>query len=77
MSEVLTRSRMTKALTEEMTVHGVEGTDSAWVESESGSTYWVSLEDKKCSCPDHKYRGTSCKHLLKVAAENGVILGGE
>lgn len=77
MSEVLTRDRMTRALTEEMTIRPVEGGDGAWVEGENGSSYWASLATRSCSCPDHKFRGTSCKHLLKVAAEEGIILGGE
>lgn len=41
------------------------------VESESGNTYLLDMETQppRCSCPDHRYRGVSCKHLLKALQE--------
>ena len=28
------------------------------------SVYTVDLERRTCNCPDHRYRGGLCKHLL-------------
>ena len=39
------------------------------VESASGNTYLIDVEHRECSCPDHIYRGVSCKHLLKAVQE--------
>ena len=36
-------------------------------QSEQGKTYTVDLQEKSCTCPDHIYRGTTCKHLARVA----------
>jgi hypothetical protein len=44
--------------------------DAAYeVESESGATYVVDLVDRSCSCPDHRIRGETCKHMRRVAIE--------
>lgn len=39
------------------------------VESASGNEYRVDLATGDCTCPDHDYRGTRCKHLRRVAVE--------
>ena len=33
-------------------------------QSEPGASYMVNLDEKTCTCPDHAYRKTICKHLL-------------
>lgn len=45
------------------------GTALYEVGAESGNTYIVDLDDDRCSCPDHAFRGVSCKHLRRVAIE--------
>jgi len=60
--------RAARAWTERMAVRPLE--DAAYaVESESGATYVVDLADRSCSCPDHRIRGETCKHLRRVAIE--------
>ncbi len=39
------------------------------VESQSGNTYSVDLPGRRCTCPDHNFRGVRCKHLRRVAIE--------
>lgn len=40
------------------------------VESESGATYLLDLDQMTCSCPDFRYRGPiSCKHLCAALQE--------
>jgi hypothetical protein len=39
------------------------------VRTEDGSTYLVDLSSRRCSCPDHTFRGVRCKHLRRVAIE--------
>lgn len=36
-------------------------------QSEQGKTYTVDLQEKSCTCPDHIFRGTTCKHIARVA----------
>lgn len=47
----------------------------ATVKSQSGDdAYTVDLSgNPSCTCPDHTYRGTTCKHLAKAAEQLGVI----
>lgn len=46
----------------------------AKVESESSDqTYLVDVEQMACSCPDHVFRGTTCKHLYKAADDHDII----
>ena len=60
--------RAARAWTERMAVSPLE--DAAYeVESESGATYVVDLVDRSCSCPDHRIRGETCKHMRRVAIE--------
>ncbi|ELZ19217.1 zinc finger SWIM domain-containing protein [Natrinema limicola JCM 13563] len=39
------------------------------VESASDHTYLVDLEAGRCTCPDHVFRKTRCKHIRRVALE--------
>lgn len=34
--------------------------------SGSGNTYTVNSEDETCTCPDHRYRGSRCRHIEAV-----------
>jgi hypothetical protein len=43
--------------------------DQYVVESESGGTYVVDPVAGTCTCPDHRIRGETCKHLRRVAIE--------
>ena len=45
------------------------------VESESGNTYLLDVENRPptCTCPDYRYRGVSCKHLLKAVQEDAYV----
>ncbi len=36
-------------------------------QSDQDKTYTVDLQEKSCTCPDHVFRGTTCKHLARVA----------
>ncbi|NIB98131.1 SWIM zinc finger family protein [Halobacterium sp. R2-5] len=60
--------RSRRARHEEMVVRA-RGDGTYEVESPSGSVYDVDLDDGECSCPDHQYRHTRCKHLRRVAIE--------
>ncbi len=37
--------------------------DTFRVPGSNGERYTVRLEDGYCSCPDHRHRGGTCKHL--------------
>lgn len=39
------------------------------VETDHGTSYLVDLRSRRCSCPDHTFRGVRCKHLRRVAIE--------
>lgn len=39
------------------------------VDSQSGATYTVDPVAGTCTCPDHRMRGETCKHLRRVAIE--------
>jgi len=39
------------------------------VDSESDHVYLVDVESGRCTCPDHVFRHTRCKHLRRVAIE--------
>ena len=58
------------ALTEYMTVLA-EGGDVYSVTTESGREYVVDAREGRCTCPDHEYRDTRCKHLRRVAFATG------
>ena len=77
MSEAELRDRLTRAT--DIPDSDVEqlGPLTVEVESQSGNgTYRVDFTDPdnpSCECPDHVYRGTTCKHLAKAADTLGVI----
>ncbi len=60
--------RTRRARTEPMAVIGL-GDGYYEVTAASGNTYLVDLEDGRCSCPDHGFRGVRCKHLRRVDLE--------
>ncbi|MFB6151582.1 MAG: SWIM zinc finger family protein [Haloarculaceae archaeon] len=60
--------RAARAWTERMAVRSLRGARYA-VDSESGATYVVDLNAHSCTCPDHRIRGETCKHLRRVAIE--------
>jgi hypothetical protein len=39
------------------------------VDSQSGATYVVDLDAQTCTCPDHRLREETCKHMRRVAIE--------
>ena len=65
-SDLDIRSR--RARTERMAVTPLGG-GIYEVESQSGHVYSVDLLGSRCTCPDHNFRGTRCKHLRRVAIE--------
>lgn len=71
MSEALSvteRPRWQRAQHED--IHLVRVTDDVYrVESESGNTYVLDVLQRMCSCPDHVYRGVSCKHQIAALLE--------
>ena len=60
--------RAARAWTERMAVRPLGGAAYA-VDSTSGATYVVDLDEHACSCPDHRIRGETCKHMRRVAIE--------
>jgi len=62
--------RTERALTECMTVLALGG-DVYSVTTQSGSEYWVDLQEERCTCPDHKHRNIQCKHLRRVVFATG------
>ena len=58
--------RTRRALTERMTVRPLGG---GTYDVAAGEEYTVDLPGGRCTCPDHRYRGTWCKHLRRVAHE--------
>ncbi|MFC7158012.1 SWIM zinc finger family protein [Halomarina halobia] len=41
------------------------------VYGEGGDEYTVDARTGACTCPDHEYRGVTCKHARRVAFETG------
>ena len=62
--------RTERALTESMTVLSL-GDEVYSVTTESGSEYRVDGCADRCTCPDHKHRGATCKHIRRVAFATG------
>jgi len=56
-----------RAWTEEMAIRPLG--DEYVVDSQSGMTYIVDLQEGSCTCPDQTIRGLTCKHLRRVAIE--------
>lgn len=61
-------SRAARAWTEKMAVDPVEEGEYLVV-VQDGTTYEVDLTASRCTCPDHTYRSTRCKHIRRVALE--------
>lgn len=78
--EISTIEREQKAIT---LIDGVSILNShlALVQSQSKSlnkSYEVDYISKTCECPDHKYRGVQCKHILAVVqAAQSTIQGND
>lgn len=51
------------------------GQQKAEVQSQSDpdETYTVDIAEQSCTCPDHVYRGTTCKHMARCADLLGVF----
>ena len=62
--------RTERALTESMSVLP-EGGEIYTVVGENGGTYQVDGREGRCTCPDHKHRGATCKHQRRVAFATG------
>ncbi len=60
--------RSRRARTEPMSVLAL-GDGLYEVETASDTTYLVDLQAGRCTCPDHIFRGTRCKHVRRVAIE--------
>jgi hypothetical protein len=60
--------RAARAWTERMAVRPRDDGTYA-VESESNTTYAVDLDAHTCTCPDHRIRAETCKHMRRVAIE--------
>lgn len=61
--------RTRRSRTEPMAVRPLGGGTYA---VDAGGEYTVDLPGGRCTCPDHRYRGTWCKHLRRVAREVAV-----
>lgn len=59
-------ARARRAREERMVVTAVGG-GIYEVATPSGNVYQVDLEGGRCTCPDHQFRRTQCKHLRRVA----------
>ncbi|MFC7155178.1 SWIM zinc finger family protein [Halomarina halobia] len=62
--------RDVRALTDYLLV--VENAPDVYlVYGEGGDEYTVDARTGACTCPDHEYRGVTCKHARRVAFETG------
>ncbi|MFC7167269.1 SWIM zinc finger family protein [Halospeciosus flavus] len=61
-------SRAARARAERMGVVPIGG-GCYDVVTETDTVYTVDLPGSRCTCPDHRYRHTRCKHLRRVAIE--------
>lgn len=75
MSQAQSETRFDRAANIAATDVNITGRQTAEVKSQSeqGKSYTVDIQDKSCTCPDHVYRGTTCKHLARVADLCGVF----
>ncbi|WP_122088127.1 SWIM zinc finger family protein [Halalkalicoccus subterraneus] len=67
-SELDLDQRSIRARTDPMTVEAL-GDSLYEVDTDHDTSYLVDLHDRRCSCPDHAFRGVRCKHLRRVAIE--------
>lgn len=64
-----------KALTQPMAVVGSGYDDGFYtVESDSGETYTVDIEERTCECPASTFNGIICKHTMRAAIADADIL---
>jgi len=65
----MSQTRLEKAAQISDTAVTTLGAKWAVVESQSSAdTYTVDLTgEPSCTCPDHVYRGTTCKHMYRAA----------
>lgn len=68
MSALTERPRWRRACQEDIRLVPIDA-ETYLVESESGNDYLLDVRNRQCSCPDHEYRGVSCKHLLRWVQE--------
>lgn len=61
-------SRVSRALTESMAVVPVDA-GVYDVITASNDVYTVDVDDDSCTCPDHRIRDATCKHLHRVRHE--------
>ena len=74
MSETQSETRFDRAAQIEATDVDLVGQQKAEVQSQSSDdSYTVDLQEQSCSCPDHVYRGTTCKHMARVAELVGMF----
>lgn len=62
------QARARRAREEQMVVTAIGG-GIYEVATPSGNRYQVDLDGGRCTCPDHQFRRTQCKHLRRVAIE--------
>lgn len=69
--------RSRRAVTEAMTVDGDPFGGVLSVTGESAETYAVDVQEGRCTCPDHTYRGVECKHLRRARLAAAGSIGAE
>lgn len=73
-----TQDRIDRARSEQMEVAHLEEENYKVVNHDSStgeeSEYIVDVEQMACSCPDHVFRGTTCKHMFAAAEVAGVLV---
>lgn len=73
---VLVPSR-TRGTVENLQVQFIPGTPGqVSVTSQSGNTYMVDTEQDTCTCADHRFRGSRCRHIEGVALAQEQIAQG-
>jgi len=63
--------RDVRALTEYMTVLDKGGDIYTVIGENGGGEYHVDSRKGRCTCPDHQYRSTRCKHIRRVGFATG------
>jgi len=63
--------RTERALTESMVVLPEGGDVFTVVGENGGGEYRVDGREGRCTCPDHKHRGATCKHQRRLAFARG------
>ena len=75
MSQAQSETRFDRAAQIQATDVNIIGQQKAEVQSQSeqDKTYTVDIAEQSCTCPDHIFRGTTCKHMARVADLCGVF----